>query len=138
MEPTHILPHRYPFLFIDRITSCEPGKRAKGIKLVSNNEWFFLGHFPEQPIMPGVLIAEAIAQMGAFTIAKPDEPGKIGMVASMKELKWHRPVVPGDCLELTFEVISSKGPFLKGKGEASVAGKLVTTIEEIIIHTKSS
>ncbi|GIQ68867.1 beta-hydroxyacyl-ACP dehydratase [Xylanibacillus composti] len=137
MDPLQVLPHRYPFLFIDRVTLCEPGKAAKGIKLVTRNEWFFPGHFPDQPIMPGVLIAEAIAQIAAFAAPQNAHPGKIGMIASMKEIQWRHPVVPGDCLELSFEVISSKGPFLKGRGKATVGERLVTSIAEMIIHSKS-
>lgn len=133
-----VLPHRYPFLFIDRVEEVEPGKWAKAIKNVTRNEWFFNGHFPGEPIMPGVLITEAIAQLSAFATGDGKlSPNVSGMIASIKGIKFKAPVVPGDQLVIYFEIISRKGPFLKGKGEASVDGKTVAQVDEIVIMAKS-
>jgi 3-hydroxyacyl-[acyl-carrier-protein] dehydratase len=134
-----VLPHRYPFLFIDRVVEVESGKWAKAVKNVTRNEWFFNGHFPGDPIMPGVLITEAIAQLSAFATSDEDSsPNISGMIASIKGIKFMAPVVPGDQLVLYFEIISRKGPFLKGKGNASVDGKTVAQVDEIVIMTKPS
>src|SRR5690606_12203851 len=105
-EVTEVLPHRSPFLFVDRVVDIAPGQWARGYKLVSHNEWFFTGHFPNKPIMPGVLIAEAIAQIGAF--AAEGAAGRIGMLSAIRDIKFVKPVLPGDKLELYFEVIAKK------------------------------
>ena len=138
MDIEAVLPHRPPFLFVDRIIDVEPGRWAKGVKNVTRNEWFFDGHFPGKPIMPGVLIAEALAQMSAFAIQPGDSEAKpsVGMIASIKGIKFLSPVVPGDQLELYFEILSRKGPFLKGNGIASVNGTIVAQVEQIIILAK--
>ncbi|MFD2670777.1 3-hydroxyacyl-ACP dehydratase FabZ [Marinicrinis sediminis] len=136
LDVLSVLPHRYPFVMVDRITARQSGKWVKGLKNVTHNEWFFQGHFPDKPVMPGVLITEAIAQLGAFVFAEDDPhagKGQIGMIASIKEIKFMQPVVPGHQLELYFEVIQARGPYLKGKGEASVRGKTVASIQELII-----
>lgn len=146
MDIESVLPHRYPFLFVDRIVACEPGKRAIGVKNVTRNEWFFSGHFPGEPIMPGVLITEAIAQMSAFALSVPavndpavqERKAAVGMIASIKGIKFIAPVVPGDQLELLFEVISARGPYVKGRGEASVDGRVVTVIEEMVIVAQAA
>ncbi len=94
-----ILPHRYPFLLVDRITELEPGKRAVGIKNVTFNEPFFQGHFPERAIMPGVLLIEVMAQVGGVMIlALPEHRGKLAFLASVDNVKFRRPIVPGDTL----------------------------------------
>lgn len=94
-----ILPHRYPFLLVDRITDIEPGKRAVGIKNVTANEQFFQGHFPERAIMPGVLLIEVMAQVGGIMIlALPEHRGKLAYIASVENAKFRRPIVPGDTL----------------------------------------
>ncbi len=132
-----VLPHRYPFLFIDRIEEVEAGKWARGIKNVTRNEWFFTGHFPDEPIMPGVLIVEALAQLSAFAVNSSRSSGGKGMIASIRGIKFMAPVVPGDQLMLVFEITSRKGPFMKGKGEASVDGKTVALVEEIVIVART-
>lgn len=135
MNITSVLPHRYPFVFVDRITDVQAGKWVKGRKLVTHNEWFFQGHFPDRPIMPGVLVIEALAQLGAF-VDCGQEGGKQGMLASVERVKWKAPVVPGDELNLYFEVISSKGSFIKGRGHASVEGREVMTAEGLTVFVK--
>lgn len=96
-----IIPHRYPILLVDRIVELEPGQRAVGIKNVTANEWFFEGHFPDQPIMPGVLIIEALAQTGAVAALSADEfRGKLGLFAGIDGVRFRRQVIPGDQLRL--------------------------------------
>lgn len=125
-----IIPHRYPFLLVDRIVECEPGKSAKGIKCVSANEMQFLGHFPEKHVMPGVLIIEALAQTGAVALLMQEEnKGKIALFGGIKNAKFKRQVIPGDLLELNCEIIKVKGPIGVGKAEAYVDGKLAVTAE---------
>lgn len=120
-----ILPHRYPFLLVDKITDMEPGKYAKGIKCVSANEMQFLGHFPEKHIMPGVLIMEALAQTGAVAIlSQPENKGKIAVFGGIKNCRFKQPVYPGDVLELTCELTQIRGPVGFGKAYATVGGKI--------------
>lgn len=111
-EIQKIIPHRYPFLLVDRIDELEVGKRAKGVKCVSVNEAQFLGHFPQEQVMPGVLIIESLAQVGAVAILSDDHnKGKIAYFTGIKEAKFRRKVVPGDVLVLESELIHKKGPF---------------------------
>ncbi len=125
-----ILPHRYPFLLVDRITECEPGVSAKGKKCVTANEMQFLGHFPQKHVMPGVLIIEALAQTGAVAILSEEaNKGKIVLFGGIKNAKFKRQVIPGDVLELSCEIIAKKGPIGIGKAEAYVDGKLAVTAE---------
>lgn len=125
-EIKKIIPHRYPFLLIDRITEYEPGKKAKGIKNVTINEPFFNGHFPDYPVMPGVLIVEALAQVGAVSILSVEENrGKTAFFARIDDFRFRRQVVPGDQLVLEVEIIKSKGPVGKGKAVATVDGEPV-------------
>ena len=120
-----ILPHRYPFLLVDRITECEPGKSATGIKCVSANESQFMGHFPQKHVMPGVLIIEALAQTGAVALlAEEKNKGKIAYFGGIKQARFKRQVIPGDVLTLKCEIISSKGPVGIGKAEAYVGDQL--------------
>lgn len=125
-----IIPHRYPFLLIDKIETLEPGKMAIGYKNVTFNEHFFQGHFPSEPVMPGVLIIEALAQVGAVAILSLDEfKGKIAYFAGINKAKFRKPVRPGDVLKLEIEIIKRKGPIGVGKATAYVDGKKVTEAE---------
>lgn len=125
-EIKDILPHRYPFLMIDRVEEVVQGKSAKGYKNVTINENFFNGHFPEYPVMPGVLILEALAQMGAVCILSQDEfKGKIGFLVGADKVRWKKQVTPGDKLELEIEIVKLRGNIGVGKGKATVDGNLV-------------
>lgn len=125
-----ILPHRYPFLLVDRITECVPGRSAAGIKCVSANEMQFLGHFPTQHIMPGVLILEALAQTGAVAILTEEEnKGKIVLFGGVKSARFKRPVVPGDVLEMKCEIVKRRGPIGIGSAVATVKGEVAVTAE---------
>ncbi|ANE48860.1 hypothetical protein SY83_10850 [Paenibacillus swuensis] len=121
-----IIPHRYPFLLIDRILEVEDGKRAVGLKNVTMNEPFFEGHFPNYPVMPGVLILEALAQVGAVAILKLEENrGKLGMFAGVDNFRWRGQVVPGDTLILEVTMTRLKGPIGKAQGIAKVGDTVV-------------
>lgn len=125
-----ILPHRYPFHLVDRITDYVPGEWATGIKCVSTNEMHFLGHFPEQHVMPGVLIIEALAQVGAIAIlTQPEYAGKIVLFGAIKNARFKRQVVPGDVLEMKCEMTRVKGPVGFGKAIATVNGELAVQAE---------
>jgi 3-hydroxyacyl-[acyl-carrier-protein] dehydratase len=119
-----ILPHRYPFLLVDKIESLEPGIKAVGYKNVTMNEYYFQGHFPQEPVMPGVLIIEALAQVGAVAMLSLEEfKGKIGYFTGIDKAKFRKKVVPGDVLKLEVEIIKRKGPLGIGKAIATVDGK---------------
>jgi 3-hydroxyacyl-[acyl-carrier-protein] dehydratase len=123
-EIQKILPHRPPFLLIDRVEELEPGKRAAGRKCVSMNEPFFQGHFPGKAVMPGVIILEALAQMGAVCmLTVPGNEGKIVYFGGMDKVKFKRQVIPGDVLNLEVEITKSKGSFGVGTAKALVEGK---------------
>ena len=125
-----IIPHRYPFLLVDKIVDFEPGVSAKGIKCVTANEMHFMGHFPEKHVMPGVLIIEALAQTGAVALLSLEEnKGKIALFAGIKNARFKRQVIPGDVLELNCEIIKAKGPLGVGKAEAYVDGRLAVSAE---------
>jgi 3-hydroxyacyl-[acyl-carrier-protein] dehydratase len=120
-----IIPHRYPFLLVDRIIEIEEGKSAIGIKNVTANEWFFEGHFPGRKVMPGVLIVEALAQVAAVALLKGvDHAGKTPMFGGIESMRFRRPVVPGDQLRLSFVLEKMRGPVGKGSAEATVDGKV--------------
>jgi beta-hydroxyacyl-ACP dehydratase FabZ len=126
-----ILPHRYPFLLVDRIIEYEPGKRVVGIKNVTLNEPFFAGHFPGAPVMPGVLIVEAMAQTaGVMMLANlPDRESKLVFFTGIDAAKFRRPVVPGDQLRLELTVLRLRPRYTRLRGEAYVDGELVAEAE---------
>lgn len=125
-----ILPHRYPFLLVDKITDYEAGKWAEGIKCVSANEMQFLGHFPNEPVMPGVLIIEALAQVGAIAVLTEEEnKGKLVFFGGIKNARFKKKVVPGDVLTMRCELTARKGPIGFGKAEALVDGKVAASAE---------
>lgn len=125
-----ILPHRHPFLLIDRIDELEPGMRAVGVKAVTFHEEFFAGHFPGEPVMPGVLILEALAQVGAVAILSVAEnKGKTAFFGGVDNVRFRRKVVPGDVLTLTCEIIRTRGNVGVGTALASVNGERAVTAE---------
>lgn len=129
-EIMEIIPHRQPFLLVDRIEELEPGKRAVGKKCVTYNEPFFNGHFPQEPVMPGVLILEALAQTGAVAVLSLEEnKGKTVYFAGIDKAKFKHKVVPGDVLTLELEIVKQKGPIGVGTAKATVDGKLAATAE---------
>lgn len=124
------IPHRYPFLLVDRIDIIQEAKLAVGYKCVSMNEWYFQGHFPGRPIMPGVLIIEALAQTScAILLSKPEFLNKIAFFMGINETKFRRPVIPGDLLELHIEILKLGSKAGKVKGEAKVQGELAAESE---------
>lgn len=127
-----LLPHRFPFLLVDRVISMtdpggptRAGKKAVGIKNVTFNEPFFPGHFPEMPIMPGVLQIEAMAQLAAIAFYRPNDPPMNFMIASVNDARFRRPVIPGDVLQITTEILKDRSPILLVKTECHVDGELV-------------
>ncbi|WP_432407010.1 3-hydroxyacyl-ACP dehydratase FabZ [Wukongibacter sp. M2B1] len=117
IEIQNIIPHRYPFLFVDKIIEMEPGKKAIGLKNLTINEYFFQGHFPGAPIMPGVIQLEALAQVGAVSVLSMEEfKGKLALFTGVDNVKFRRQVVPGDTLRLEVEMVSFRRGI--GKGEA--------------------
>lgn len=131
-EIKKIIPHREPFLFIDEVLSLEAGKKAVALKHVSADEWYFKGHFPDYPIMPGVLIVEAMAQAGAIALLSlPKNKGKIVLFAGIDGVRFKKEVVPGDVLRLEVEITRIKGPIGKGVGIAFVGEDIVSKGELI-------
>jgi 3-hydroxyacyl-[acyl-carrier-protein] dehydratase len=121
-----ILPHRYPFLMVDAIVEMEPRKRIVGVKNVTINEGFFAGHFPGNPIMPGVLIVESMAQTGGLLLLReiPEREKKLLYFVAIDDARFRRPVVPGDQLRVEVKVLSFRGDFCKLEGKATVNGEL--------------
>ena len=121
-----LIPHRYPFLLVDRIEEVEPGVRAVGIKNVTQNEPFFERHFPDYPVMPGVLLVEAMAQVGAVGVmAKEEFRGKLALFAGIDGVRFRRQVIPGDVLRMEVEISRLRGTAGRGRGSATVDGERV-------------
>ena len=129
-EIQEIIPHRHPFLLVDKIEELEPGVKAVGYKAVTYDESFFKGHFPQEPVMPGVLMVEALAQVGAVAILSvPENKGKTAYFGSINSCKFKKKVVPGDLIRLECELIKVKGPVGVGKATATVDGQVAVIAE---------
>ncbi|GGH70943.1 3-hydroxyacyl-[acyl-carrier-protein] dehydratase FabZ [Compostibacillus humi] len=125
-----VIPHRYPFLLVDKVLEMEEGKRIVALKNVTANEPFFQGHFPSYAVMPGVLMIEAMAQAGAIAVLNKEEnKGKLGFLAGVDKCRFKRQVRPGDQLKLEVEIVRVKGPIGKGKGTVTVDGELACEAE---------
>ncbi len=128
-----LIPHRFPFLLVDRVVEIERLQRIKALKAVTYNEPWFLGHFPGHPVMPGVLVVEALAQAGAILVCHAMSPeerdGKVTYFMGIDSARFRKPVTPGCLLELRCEVVKAKGAIFKLRGEASVEGQLVAEAE---------
>ncbi len=132
-----LLPHRYPFLLVDRITELIPGEKAVGYKNVSLNEPYFQGHFPGEPIMPGVLIVEALAQVGALAVlSQKQHQGKLALFAGINRFRFKQVVRPGDRLEMAVVLTAIRGQIGKGDAEAIVDGKLAASGELLFALTE--
>ena len=129
-EIRNLIPHRYPFLLVDRIEELEPGIRAVGIKNVTQNEPFFQGHFPDYPVMPGVLVVEAMAQVGAVGVmAGGEHTDKLALFAGIDGVRFRRQVLPGDVLRMEVAIERLKGRVGRGKGRATVGDERVCEAE---------
>jgi 3-hydroxyacyl-[acyl-carrier-protein] dehydratase len=129
-EIRELIPHRYPFLLVDRIEELEPGVRAVGIKNVTQNEPFFQGHFPDYPVMPGVLVVEAMAQVGAVGVmAGGEHKDKLALFAGIDGVRFRRQVLPGDVLRMEVQIERLKGRVGRGRGRATIGDERVCEAE---------
>ena len=125
-----MLPHRYPMLLVDRILEMDPGKRCRGLKNVTINEAFFVGHYPGRPIMPGVLIVEAMAQAGGVVmLSQPENDGRVPLIGAIDDVRFKRPVVPGDQLISDVELLWFRKGIGRMRGVATVDGEVAATME---------
>ncbi len=133
-KPDDLLPHRSPFLFVDQITKIDPGKRVEASWSLTGEEDFFAGHFPGRPTLPGVLMVEALAQVGACgVLSVPDFAGKLPLFGGVDKVKFRRQVLPGDTLDMSVELTSLKSRAGKGIGKASVNGELACQAEILFV-----
>ncbi len=136
-EIAALLPHRYPFLLVDRVLELTAGERIVALKNVTANEPFFSGHFPGQPLMPGVLICEAVVQAGGIlaraSVDAPNQQGKVAMLTGLDHVRFRRQVVPGDQLRLEVEIVRRRGTFWKMRGTARVEGKVAAELEFTVV-----
>ena len=136
-EIMNILPHRYPFLLVDRVIELEPGRRAVGIKNVTANEPQFTGHWPDNPVMPGVLIIESMAQVGGILLLTvADNEGMLALFAGVDGVRFRRPVLPGDQLRIETELLRAKGRIGKARAVATVDGEVVAEGELMFALTE--
>lgn len=132
--PIDVLPHRPPFLFLDEVTSFEPGQRAAGWWRLTGDEAFFAGHFPGRPTLPGVLMLEAIAQLGAYAVlVSGQHPGKIPLFGGVDGVRWRRQVLPGDVLDLEIEMGRVSARAGKGHGRATVGGEVACEADLLFV-----
>ena len=135
-EIMDIIPHRHPFLLVDTIEELVPGERAAGKKCVTYDEYYFRGLFPQEPVMPGVLILEALAQTGAVAaLSVPENKGKLALFGGIKNARFRKQVTPGDVLTLHCELVEQRGPVGIGKASAYVDGKCAATAELTFVLT---
>ena len=133
-QPTDLLPHRPPFLFVDEVVELEPGQRARGVWRLTGEEWFWAGHFPGRPTLPGVLMCEAIAQIGAIAVlADPAKAGKLPLFGGLDGARFRRQVVPGDELELVVELGRMSARAGKGTGRALAGGEVACECELMFV-----
>lgn len=137
-EVQNIIPHRFPFLFLDRVEELEPGVRAVAVKNVTINEWFFQGHLPGFPLMPGVVMVEALAQLVALTLwSVPENKDKKGLFGGIDKFQFRKPVFPGDTLRLEVSFLHSRRIFNTFSASATVDGKLVASGEVTMVLTNA-
>jgi 3-hydroxyacyl-[acyl-carrier-protein] dehydratase len=134
VQPKDVLPHREPFLFVDEVTELVPGRSARGTWRLSGDEAFFAGHFPGQPVVPGVLLVEAIAQLGAIILLSDDDfRGRVPLFGGIDRARFRRVVVPGDTVDLEMEMVQVSARSAKGKGRASVAGEQACEADLMVV-----
>lgn len=137
-RPIDLLAHRPPFLFVDEVTALEPGVSARGLWRLTGDEWFFSGHFPGRPTLPGVLMCEAIAQLGAIAVLATGIEGKLPLFGGLDGARFRRQVSPGDVLELSVELTRMSARAGKGRGTATVSGETACECELMFVLVDAS